>query len=167
MNEIINSFILSILILISQLNINTFHSKDLNLIEENKVVKVVDGDTFDLFTKDGIKRIRMIGINTPETLDPRKEVECFGPEASSKLKELLDGKIVRVETDETQGELDKYGRLLRYVYLDDENINQKMVQEGFAFEYTYKKKYKFQKEFRESQSNAKKNNLGLWKSCGY
>ncbi len=167
MREILNSFILSIFVFISQINAYTFQNENLNFVEENKVIKVVDGDTFDLFTKDGIKRIRLIGINTPETLDPRKDVECFGPEASNKLKEILDGKVVKIEADETQDDQDKYGRLLRYVYLNNENINQRMISEGFAFEYTYKKKYKFQKEFKESYLNAKKNNLGLWKSCGY
>jgi micrococcal nuclease len=167
MKEIINSLVLSIFVLISQLNLTTFKSQELNLVEENKVIKVIDGDTFDLFTKDGIKRVRLIGINTPETLDPRKDIECFGPEASNKLKEILDGKVVKIDADETQDDQDKYGRLLRYVFLDNENINQKMINEGFAFEYTYKKKYKLQKEFKESQLNAKKNNLGLWKSCGY
>lgn len=167
MVEILNSLILSLFVLISQINAYTFQNEKLNFIEENKVIKVIDGDTFDLYTKNGVKRVRLIGINTPETLDPRKDIECFGPEASKKLKEILEGKIVKIEGDDSQNDLDKFGRLLRYVYLNNENINHKMVKEGFAFEYTYKKKYKFQKEFKESQFIAKKNNLGLWKSCGY
>jgi micrococcal nuclease len=167
MREILNSLILSILVFISQINAYTFQNENLSFVEENKVIKVVDGDTIDLFTKDGVKRVRLIGINTPETLDPRKDVECFGPESSNKLKEILEGQVVKIEADDTQDDQDKFGRLLRYVYLNNENINQKMISEGFAFEYTYKKKYKFQKEFKESYLNAKKNNLGLWKNCGY
>lgn len=84
-----------------------------------KVIKVVDGDTLSI-DKDGEKKtIRLIGIDTPETVHPTKPVQCFGIEASNKAKELLTDKKVRLEFDDTQGEQDRYGRLLAYVFLED------------------------------------------------
>lgn len=127
------------------------------------VVKVVDGDTIDVSINGETKRLRLIGINTPETVDPRTPVECFGKEASDKAKSLLTGKKVSLEADSTQGELDKYSRLLRYVFLEDEtNFNLYMIKEGYAYEYTYSAAYKYQKEFKEAQFYAKTNNKGLW-----
>ena len=127
------------------------------------VVKVVDGDTIDVSINGETKRLRLIGINTPETVDPRTPVECFGKEASDKAKSLLTGKKVSLEADSTQGELDKYSRLLRYVFLEDgTNFNLYMIKEGYAYEYTYNTAYKYQKEFKEAQAYAKANNKGLW-----
>lgn len=129
------------------------------------VVKVVDGDTIDVSINGETKRLRLIGINTPETVDPRTPVECFGKEASDKAKSLLTGKKVSLEADSTQGELDKYSRLLRYAFLEDgTNFNLYMIKEGYAYEYTYNTAYKYQKEFKEAQTYAKANNKGLWSS---
>jgi len=130
------------------------------------VDRVVDGDTIDVLEGGKVVRVRFIGINTPETVDPRKPVECFGPEASKKMHALLDGAEVRLETDPSQSEYDKYGRLLAYVFLPDgTDVNELMIREGYAHEYTYKKPYKFQKEFRAYQAAAKALHLGLWNVC--
>ena len=100
-----------------------------------KVIKVVDGDTMDVSIDNKTERLRLIGIDTPETVDPRKKVQCFGIEASNKAKELLFGKFVSLENDESQGERDKYKRLLRYVFLQDgTNFNLFMIAEGYANE---------------------------------
>lgn len=134
-----------------------------NLGEKYKVVKVIDGDTVDVLINGKTERLRLIGINTPETLDPRKPVECFGVEASNKAKELLTDKYVFLESDPSQGERDKYERLLRYVFLENgESFNLKMIKEGFAHEYTYDLPYKYQKEYKEAEKNARENTLGLW-----
>jgi micrococcal nuclease len=127
------------------------------------VVKVVDGDTIDVSVNGTIERMRLIGINTPETVDPRKPVECFGVEASSKAKSLLGGKKVVLESDSSQGEKDKYGRLLRYVFLEDgTNFNLTMIKEGYAYEYTCNTPYKYQLEFKKAQKEAETNKAGLW-----
>lgn len=127
------------------------------------VIKVVDGDTIDVSINGKTERIRLIGINTPETVDPRKPVECFGREASDKAKVLLNGKKVYLESDVTQGELDKYSRLLRYVFLENgTNFNLLMIKEGYAYEYTYDTPYKYQTEFKEAQKEAEKAKSGLW-----
>ncbi|MEK7622000.1 MAG: thermonuclease family protein [Patescibacteria group bacterium] len=128
-----------------------------------QVIKVIDGDTITV-SKDGVsKTLRLIGINTPETVDPRKPVECFGNEASNKAKELLSGKQVKLEADPTQGELDKYQRTLRYVFLSDgTNFNKLMIEQGFAYEYTYDLSYKYQTEFKQAEKEARAAKRGLW-----
>jgi micrococcal nuclease len=127
------------------------------------VKKVVDGDTVQVTIDGKDEVLRLIGINTPETVDPRKPVECFGAEASAKSKEILNGKNVSLEADETQSDRDKYDRLLRYIYLEDgTNFNKLMIQEGYAYEYTYGTPYKYQAEFKKAQQEAKDAKRGLW-----
>ena len=127
------------------------------------VVSVVDGDTLKVSINGAIETIRLIGINTPETVDPRKPVECFGKEASTKAKSVLTGKNVLIETDVSQGERDKYDRLLAYVFLENgTNFNKMMISEGYAYEYTYNAPYKYQSEFKTAEANARNNKIGLW-----
>src|SRR3989339_635810 len=128
-----------------------------------KVVKVVDGDTVTINMNGKSQTIRLIGLNTPETVDPRKPVECFGKEASDKAKEILTGKEVRIEKDPGQGDYDKYNRLLTYVFLEDgTNFNKYMIEQGLGYEYTYNLPYKYQKEFKTAQEQAKSQKRGLW-----
>ena len=127
------------------------------------VTRVVDGDTIDVLLGGQEVRLRLIGLDTPETVDPGKPVQCYGMEASAKAKELLTGKTVGLEADPTQGELGKYGRLLRYVWLTDDRLyNMEMVAQGYAHEYTYDLPYKYQFEFQEAQMQAMEENRGLW-----
>jgi len=128
-----------------------------------KVIKVVDGDTINVEINGKSQSVRLIGINSPELKDPRKQVECFALEASNKAKEVLTGKNIRLESDPTQGDKDKYKRLLRYIFLENgTNFNKMMVEEGFAFEYTYATPYKYQLEFKQAQKTAEENKKGLW-----
>ena len=126
------------------------------------VTRIVDGDTIDV-EKGGIKqRVRLIGIDTPESVDPRQGVECFGKEASVKLQDLIAEKTVTLEADTSQSDKDKYGRILRYVFANKENINQMMIQEGYAFEYTYQNPYKYQIQFKQAEKTARTTKAGLW-----
>ncbi len=137
--------------------------------ESAKVIRVVDGDTIRVSLNNQEKTIRLIGINTPETVDPRKEVECFGKEASDKAKELLSGQDIYLESDESQGNTDKYDRLLRYVWLmDGRSFNKLMISQGYAYEYTYDLPYKYQDEFKRAQALAQESKVGLWAdtTCG-
>jgi len=128
-----------------------------------KVVKVVDGDTVAVEINGKKETIRLIGINTPETVDPRRPVECFGIEASNKAKEILTGKRIKLEADSIVGERDKYGRLLRYIFLEDgTNFNKMMISEGYAYEYTYDLSYKYQGEFKQAEKEATEAKKGLW-----
>lgn len=134
-----------------------------------EVAKVVDGDTIDVTIEGQKNRVRLIGINTPESVDPRKPVECFGKEASDKTREILTGKKVLLEADASQTDRDKYDRLLRYVFLEDgTNFNELMVREGYAYEYTYDLPYKYQKDFKAAQKEASDAGKGLWGegACG-
>lgn len=128
-----------------------------------QVLEVVDGDTIKVNLNGATTTIRLIGMDTPETLDPRKVVQCFGKEASAKAKELLSGKMVRLENDSATEELDKYSRPLKYVFLEDGTFyNDKMIRDGYAHEYTYNKPYKYQTQFKEAQKEASTNLRGLW-----
>lgn len=133
--------------------------------EKILVTKVVDGDTIEVA---GGKTIRLIGIDTPETVDPRRPVGCFGKEASNEHKKLVTGKQVILQKDVS--ETDKYGRLLRYVYLPlpDGNllfINDYLVREGFAKVLTYPPDIKFNEQFLQAEREARVNKRGLWRAC--
>jgi len=125
-----------------------------------KVTRVVDGDTIEI---EGGEKVRYIGIDTPETVDPRKEVQCFGPEASKKNKELVEGKMVRLEKDVT--DRDKYNRLLRYIYVGDTFINLELVKQGFAYSYSYPPDIKYQDQIVKAQQEAREAKRGLWNAC--
>jgi micrococcal nuclease len=127
-----------------------------------KVVKVIDGDTVDVDFKGTIERIRLIGIDAPEMNDQRNVVECFAKESHSKLSELINDKQVKLEQDNNLDNRDTYGRLLRYIYLDNKNINKQMIDEGYAFEYTYNKTYKYQTDFKAAEKSAREESRGLW-----
>lgn len=128
-----------------------------------KVSKVTDGDTINVIIDGTEEKVRLIGINTPETVDPRRAVECFGKEASERMKEIASGEIVRLEYDDSQSLRDTYGRLLAYIYLEDgQMINRKMIAEGYAYEYTYLAPYRYQSEFRQLQKLAQTAGRGLW-----
>jgi micrococcal nuclease len=128
------------------------------------VVRVVDGDTVDVQLEDGTtERLRLIGIDTPEVVDPRKPVQCFGREASAHAHELLDGQTVSIELDSSQGERDVYGRLLAYLWLPDgRNFGEAMILDGFAHEYTYDQPYSYLNAFRAAQDIAMTTQAGLW-----
>jgi micrococcal nuclease len=127
------------------------------------VVAVVDGDTLKVSLNNTIQTVRLIGIDTPEVVDPRTPVQCFGREASARAKELLTGARVRLEQDPTQDSRDKYGRLLAYVWLQDGRLlNRELIAQGFAHEYTYALPYQYQASFKDAERQAREQGLGLW-----
>lgn len=129
----------------------------------SKVVRVVDGDTVVLEINGVEEKVRLIGLNTPETVDPRRPVQCFGKEASSANKKLVEGKMVRLEKDVS--ETDKYGRLLRYVYVGDMFVNDYLTRNGFAYASTFPPDVKYAEQFKEAQKEARINKRGLWNGC--
>jgi micrococcal nuclease len=128
------------------------------------ITNVVDGDTVDVeFEDGGPERIRLIGIDTPETVDPRKPVQCFGREASAHAHELLDGQSVAIELDPSQGERDIYGRMLAYVWLSDgRDFGEVIIADGFAHEYTYSLPYEHIDAYKAAETQAIANQAGLW-----
>lgn len=128
-----------------------------------KVLRVVDGDTIVIEVDGKSESIRMIGVDTPELNDSRTGVQCFAKEAAEKTKVLVTGKNIFLEKDDSQGERDKYKRLLGYVFLENGAfVNKALIAGGFAHEYTYDGAYKYQKQFKAAQVEAKQSELGLW-----
>ena len=130
-----------------------------------KVVRVVDGDTIIVKLSDKRERVRLIGVDTPETKHPRKPVQYFGEEAYRFTKKLCEGKNISLEYDHTNENIehrDRYGRLLAYIFLKDGTfVNAEIVKQGyghayirFPFEYTY--------EFMGYQREAQEKGLGMW-----
>ncbi|MDO8598614.1 MAG: thermonuclease family protein [bacterium] len=125
------------------------------------VAHAADGDTIVL---EGGESVRYIGIDTPETVDPRRPVQCFGPEASKANKALVDGKRVRLVADVE--DRDKYHRMLRYVYLQDGTfVNLELARQGFAPAYTYPPNVAHTEEFRVAAREAREAKRGLWAKC--
>lgn len=112
---------------------------------------VVDGDTFELDTKE---RVRLIGIDTPEKGD------VFYEEAKAKLAELIDNKEIRLEKDVS--EKDRYGRLLRYVYSNEVFVNLEMVRQGYAKVSTFPPDVQYAVDFRSAEREARESRRGLW-----
>lgn len=131
-----------------------------------EVARVVDGDTLVVHVGTGTEKVRLIGVDTPESVDRRRGEECFGKEASDRAKKLLMGHRVRLEPDDGAGDRDSFGRLLRYVYLEDGTlVNEALIRDGYAREYTYRKAYSLQLRFKEAELEAKQNGRGLWSSA--
>jgi micrococcal nuclease len=128
-----------------------------------QVVDVVDGDTLKVLLDGQEETIRLIGVDTPESVHPQKPVECFGREASALAQELAANQAVQLEADPTQDRVDRYGRLLRYVYLPgDTLLNWELIYQGYGFEYTYAVPYAYQAEFQQAERDARANQRGLW-----
>lgn len=131
-----------------------------------QLIKVVDGDTINVRFDgdDEDSKIRLLGINTPEVVDPRRPVECFGKEASKKMHELVDGKRIRLDPDPQADERDKYGRLLRNAFLDDgTDVNALMVREGYAYAYlSFPLDPKRKALLKKLEQDAKMARRGLW-----
>jgi len=170
MNHVIKTIILtSCLLILVGLGLINSKSSDQQQIETTTsgvlVTHVVDGDTIEISSGE---KIRLLGVDTPETVDPRRPVGCFGKEASNKLKSLLEGKRVYLEKDFS--ETDKYSRLLRFVYLPLENgeklfVNDYLIREGYAKVLTIPPDVKFTERFLQAQTEARVNNRGLWGNC--
>lgn len=125
-----------------------------------RVTYVFDGDTIEIA---GGARVRYIGMNAPEIAHPTIKAQCFGKEATDENKKLVLGKIVTLVSD--AGDKDVYGRLLRYVYVGNEFINDDLVRMGYAVAEPVKPNLKYAEEFYTDQLLAKKLKLGLWSAC--
>jgi micrococcal nuclease len=128
------------------------------------VQRVVDGDTLLLGTGE---RVRLLGVNTPETVHPKKAVEAFGKEASAFTKRIVEGKLVRLEFDpvanrRTDGK-DKYSRTLAYVFLQDgTHLNAEIIRQGYGFAVSSSPPLKYQNEFGRLEREAREQRRGLW-----
>jgi micrococcal nuclease len=131
------------------------------------VVRVIDGDTIVVQVNGHPETVRLIGVDAPETKDPRKPVEYFGKEASRFTASLVKGQQVRLEIQTSPTSRDKYGRLLAYVFRQSDNllVNKEIIRQGYRHAYT---KYSFDRgrmgEFRATERSAREQKRGLWAS---
>lgn len=130
-----------------------------------RVTRVTDGDTIEVDMNGVTEKIRLIGVDTPESVKQNSPVQCYGHEASDYSKQNLSGASVKLEADPIGDNRDRYDRLLRYVYLRDGTLwNQKLISEGYGFAYL---SFEFSKqdEFAAAQSKAQESKLRLWSDC--
>ena len=125
-----------------------------------QVTRVIDGDTIEVNIDGGIYKVRYIGIDTPELDDNRAEYRALAQEATRFNRQLVERKTVRLETDVSK--VDKYGRLLRYVYVDDISVNAELVRQGLAWAKAYEPDTKYQDILEEAEAEARQNKIGLW-----
>ena len=126
----------------------------------------VDGDTIAVNMNGAVETVRFIGVDTPETHKPNTPVQCFGPDAAAHTKAVISkfGKV-RLEADPLDTNRDRYGRLLRYVYLPDGTLlDKQIIQQGYGFAYL---SFPFSKksDFAAAQQAAQTAKLGLWAAC--
>jgi micrococcal nuclease len=127
-------------------------------------LRVIDGDTIEASMEGRVYTIRYIGIDTPETVHPQAGVECFGPEATRRNRDLVEGQTVYLEKDVSES--DRYGRLLRYVWLaDGRMVNEVLAAEGYAPVTTYPPDVKYTDRFLNAQREAREAGGGLWSKC--
>lgn len=124
------------------------------------VTRVIDGDTIEL---ENGERVRYLGVDTPESVHPSEPIQCFGVESATKNRELVEGKRVTLEKDIT--DRDKYGRLLRYVFVNGVHIGLELVRQGYASVYTYPPDVRYSDELLVAQQEARNAKRGLWGSC--
>lgn len=129
------------------------------------VTHIVDGDTIDVRDAAGhTMRVRFVGIDTPETVAPDRPVQCEGPEASARMKSLLSGKTVTLEKKPDE-DTDKFGRSLRYVYLDGVDVGAQMISEGYAKSICKKFPHPKCSLYEELQQKAMSAHVGEWGAC--
>jgi micrococcal nuclease len=127
------------------------------------VTRVVDGDTIEVRLGGAIEDVRLIGIDTPETVKPGTPVQCFGPRASRFAKRLLAGRRVRLVFGAERR--DVYGRLLAYVYLGRRFVNPVLVRRGLARALTIPPNDRFAPLLRRLERRAALAGRGLWGAC--
>ena len=122
--------------------------------------RVIDGDTIEVNIDGTIYKVRYIGIDTPELDDTRAEYCALAQEATRYNRQLLEEKTIRLEKDVS--ETDKYGRLLRYVYVDDIFVNAELVRQGLAWAKAYEPDTKYQDTLEKAETEARQDKIGIW-----
>ena len=173
-------YVLVMIILLAEILYLSFNNRNINFGNSQEkyikatVIEVIDGDTIKVKIGNKEEKIRMVLVNTPETKHPTKGVEYYGKEASAYTKKELTNKEVYLEKDVS--DRDKYGRLLRYIWLEIPNLNNKIDQElkekcfnakllldGYANLSTFPPDVKYVEQFKDFEKEAKKSGVGLWK----
>src|SRR5665213_3022139 len=125
----------------------------------------IDGDTIAVNMNGNVEKVRFIGVDTPETHKPNTPVQCYGPNAAAFTKKQIGKQGVRLVADSLSTDRDRYGRLLRYVYLaDGTNLDERIIQDGYGFYYPY---FPFSQatQFAADEQGAQSAHKGLWAPC--
>ena len=135
--------------------------------EKRLVIRVIDGDTIVVRPNE---KVRLIGVDAPETVHPKRAVQCFGKDAKEFTRSLVERQIIRLVLDESnaaRNHRDRYGRTLAYVYFDDGTmLNAELIRRGYAQAYT-RFPFRYIVEFRELERVARSQAVGLWSSCSF
>jgi micrococcal nuclease len=127
------------------------------------VTRVVDGDTVEVLIDGEVEDVRLIGVDTPETVKPGEPVQCFGPQASRFAHALLEGRRVRLVFGAERR--DPYDRLLAYAYLDGGFVNATLVRRGLARTLTIPPNDRFAPRLQRLEMDAARAGRGLWGAC--
>ncbi len=127
-----------------------------------EVVRVIDGDTIEVDYDGQYETVRIIGIDAPETAHNERALECFGVEARTHLTSLLEGEVVRLQVDESQDRRDRHQRLLRHVFVGEDNIAQLLLSGGYVYEYTHTEAYEYRLDYLDAETEAREDSRGLW-----
>ena len=149
------------------------YKKDIYIGKEGRIpanlIRVVDGDTLLVELNRKHEHVRLIGIDSPESVKPESPIECYGEEAKAYLNSLLSKESeIFLQYDRTQGERDRFGRILSYVFtIDEKNLAEEMLRNGYAREYNYQKgnPYLLRNIFTKDEAEAKRERKGLWAVC--
>lgn len=125
-----------------------------------KVDRVIDGDSVVVSLHGQNEKVRFIGVDTPETVHPEKGEQPFGKESSNYTKSRLEGQTIELEFDVQ--ERDQYGRILAYIWIEDEHFNLTLVQEGYAVASTWPPNVKYADLYKTAQRAAREAEKGLW-----
>ena len=149
---------------VAEVSSQTKDAGDVSMRSQHEVLSVIDGDTLTVSIDGQKETVRVLGINTPETQYSNRGAECFGAEASSYAKNLLEGTEVTIEQDVSQDSRDKYNRILAFVGLQDgRDFGQVMLADGYAYEYTYQGiAHQNQQIYQQAEARAKADGVGLW-----
>jgi micrococcal nuclease len=149
---------------------DTYHQRADGARAHGTVVRAIDGDTIDVATRNGTTRVRLLGVDTPETHDPRRPVGCYGPQAASRTRELVAGSSATIVTEPQSGDVhDRYGRTLAYVQLYGRHhgdLGELLLAGGYAHLYAYNNRHFARRSFYELvQARARRAGRGLWRAC--
>lgn len=128
-----------------------------------RVLRVVDGATFLVEEEPGrTTTVHLLGVDAPVLSDVGLQTNCLASAATAALRSMLEGRTVRLQTDLGQGDVDRQGRRLAYVFVDNTLINQTLLQGGYAVEYAERRPYRYEARFRNAEQSAREEGLGVW-----
>ena len=156
--------ILCLILLITSCSKKNISSKQDPILSSKikyEVIRIVDGDTYELIDTNGVKfKIRLIGVDTPETKHPRKGKEPYGPESTAFAKRHLSDKTIKLKFEIDT--FDRYNRVLAHVYLKRNHFNLMLLDSGMAKTSFYKPNFEYKKVFTKAEKKAKSERIGLW-----